>query len=54
MIDKKEIDKKVEKMRQEISQTRNQAETILKTAKNKIGEMLKAQLWQIYHNLLKI
>lgn len=36
-----EIAYKVEKMRQEITQNINQAETILETAKNKIGKMLK-------------
>ena len=37
----KEIAEKVEKMRQEISQTRNRGNEILETAKNKIGVMLK-------------
>lgn len=36
-----EIAYKVEKMRQEITQNINQAESILETAKNKIGKMLK-------------
>ncbi len=37
----KEIAEKAEKMRQEISQTRNRGNEILETAKNKIGVMLK-------------
>lgn len=42
MINKKEIAKKVEAMKQEISQTRDRAEIILETAKNKIYKILKA------------
>ena len=38
----KEMAKKAGKMRQEISETRNRAKTILETAKNKISEILKA------------
>ncbi len=38
----KEIAEKVEKMRWEISQTRNRVSEIIRTAKNKIAEMLKA------------